>query len=291
MEKSGLFLIYKEENMTSREVDNYLKKKFNVNKIGHFGTLDPFAEGLLIVGINKGTTLFNYLNENNKEYIGKIKLGIATSTLDKEGEIIDRKDVPNLSREEVINVLKSFLGEQEQLIPKYSATKINGKEFYKLAREDEDKVPEVYKKINVYSIDLISFEDNEILFSCSVSKGTYIRQLAYDISKKLNTVGYLENLMRTKVANYSLKDAKKLSEIKEEDLLTFKEVAFKMFPVVMVTDNQYNWVIHGGRFNSKTNQNHFILLVDCYQKIIGIYENVHNNVYRCKEGLYNFDLN
>lgn len=291
MEKSGLFLIYKEKNMSSREVDNYLKKKFNVNKIGHFGTLDPFAEGLLIVGINKGTTLFNYLNENNKEYIGKIKLGIATSTLDKEGEIIDRKDVPNLSKEEVINVLKSFLGEQEQLIPKYSATKINGKEFYKLAREDEDKVPEVYKKINVYSIHLISFEDNEILFSCSVSKGTYIRQLAYDISKKLNTVGYLENLMRTKAANYSLKDAKKLSEIKEEDLLTFKEVAFKMFPVVMVTDNQYNSVIHGGCFNSKTNQNHFILLVDCYQKIIGIYENVYNNVYRCKEGLYNFDLN
>ena len=77
----------------------------------------------------------------------------------------------------------------------------------------------------------------------------------------------------------------------EEDLLTFKEVAFTMFPVVTVTDNQYNWVIHGGRFNSKTNQNHFILLVDYYQKIIGIYENVHNNVYRCKEGLYNFELN
>lgn len=290
MEKSGLFLIYKEENMTSREVDNYLKKKFNVNKIGHFGTLDPFAEGLLIVGINKGTTLFNYLNENNKEYIGKIKLGIATSTLDKEGEIVERRDVPNISKEEVIEVLKSFLGEQEQLIPKYSATKINGKEFYKLAREDENKVPEVYKKINVYSIELISFENNEILFSCSVSKGTYIRQLAYDISKKLSTVGYLENLMRTKVSNYSLKDAKKLSEIKEEDLLTFKDVAFKMFPIVMVTGTQFNWVIHGGQFNSKTNENHFILLVDYNKKIIGIYENAINNVYRCKEGLYYFDL-
>ena len=227
---NGFILVNKKKNMTSRDVVNSLIKILNTKKIGHTGTLDPFAEGLLLVGVNKGLKVVKLLNYKDKEYIAKVKLGIKTDTLDITGNILEERK-EDLNQEELVEVLQSFIGEYSYEVPIYSAIKVNGKKLYEYAREGK-KVEIPIKDSYIYDIKLINIEENSFTFSVKVSNGTYIRALVRDISKKLNKIMTLEELTRIKIDSLLLKDAYTLEDIKNNnfkllkinDLLNYKEL-------------------------------------------------------------------
>ena len=227
---NGFILVNKKKNMTSRDVVNSLIKILNIKKIGHTGTLDPFAEGLLLVAVNKGLKVVKLLNYKDKEYIAKVRLGIKTDTLDITGNILEERK-ENINQEEIEEVLQSFIGDYSYEVPIYSAIKVNGKKLYEYAREGK-KVEIPIKDSYIYDIKLIDFKDNSLTFSVKVSNGTYIRALVRDISKKINKIMTLEELTRTKIDSLLLKDAYTLEDIKNNnfkllkinDLLNYKEV-------------------------------------------------------------------
>ena len=227
---NGFILVNKKKDMTSRDVVNSLTKILNTKKIGHTGTLDPFAEGILLVAVNKGLKVVKLLNYKDKEYIAKVKLGIKTDTLDITGNILEEKK-EELNKEELVEVLKSFIGDYSYEVPIYSAIKVNGKKLYEYARNNQ-KVELPIKNSYIYDIKLIDFKDNSFTFSVKVSNGTYIRALVRDISKKLNKLMTLEELTRTKVDNLLIENSYTLEDIKNNnfkllkinDLLNYKEV-------------------------------------------------------------------
>ena len=193
----GIVLINKEEGLTSRDVVNKIVKKLNLKKVGHAGTLDPIAKGLLVVGIGKGTKILDLLTMNTKEYIATSKIGIETDTLDISGNILNKTNDFSLKREELINTLNSFIGSYYQEVPKYSAVKINGKKLYEYARNDLN-VDLPKRLITIYKIELLEFNKNEFTFKVLASKGTYIRSLIRDIGIKLKLPMTMKELIRTK---------------------------------------------------------------------------------------------
>ena len=224
----GVIIINKQKDFTSHDVVNVIRKKLNTKKVGHTGTLDPNATGVLPILVGKATKISKYLIEHDKTYIATIKLGKRTETADSQGQVIEEKLVPtDLKKEDINNVLKSFLGKQKQVPPMYSAIKINGKKLYEYAREGKEVKLEA-RKIEIYKIQLLEYKSSKIKFEVECSKGTYIRTLCEDIAKKLGTVGYMEELQRTKVNNFKIGDSVLLDDITlenaEKNLIKIEEV-------------------------------------------------------------------
>ena len=217
MEKSGVILIDKEAGMTSRQIDNAIQKLFHTRKVGHLGTLDPFATGLLLVAVNKGTKFLPFFRDEEKTYEATLLLGKATSTGDKDGEITLCKEVPPLNEEILKKAFASFLGDSFQIPPMTSAIKINGTALYELARKGEE-VKRDPRPITVFSLELLSFSPPFVTFRAKVSKGTYVRVLGEDIAKALGTVGHLVSLRRVEVGDLSVKEAIPLKEAGLESL-------------------------------------------------------------------------
>ena len=199
---------------TSFDVCKKVKGITKEKKVGHGGTLDPFAEGVLIIGTGVDTKKLNTISNENKSYNASLQLGSYTDTLDIDGKVIFKKKVPRLSEDFINNVLKSFIGNYSQTPPMYSAKKINGKKLYEYARKNItiDR-PSVMLKI--YSISLNSYNNNNISFSVDCSKGTYIRVLGKEIAEKLGTLGHLNGLVRTKVGNFCVSESKSIEQFIE----------------------------------------------------------------------------
>tara|TARA_B100000029_G_scaffold206589_1_gene204329 strand:+ start:6007 stop:6663 length:657 start_codon:yes stop_codon:yes gene_type:complete len=207
--------INKPIGVTSFDVVKKVRKITRIKKVGHGGTLDPFAEGVLIIGIGrKSTRRLDYYNNSNKQYIAELQLGSSTDTLDLTGEIIEKKEIPQLQKSMIENIFSQFIGLQNQLPPMYSAKKINGIRLYKLARMKKT-VKRKPNQITITSLELIDYNSNKINFSVSCSKGTYIRQLGLDIANKLGTVGHLTKLNRIKAGPYTLDDCISISAIEK----------------------------------------------------------------------------
>jgi tRNA pseudouridine synthase B len=203
----GIIVINKEKGYTSHDVVAKLKKKLNISKVGHTGTLDPNATGVLPILIGKGTKFSKYLINHDKTYEVELELGTKTETADIEGKIVEEKDVDEeYVKRNLLQVLKSFEGKQEQHPPIYSAIKKNGKKLYEYARAGE-KVEIEARQIEIYTIELLEYEEKNVRFTVSCSKGTYIRSLCEDIANKLNTVGYMKNLKRLQVGNFNIENA------------------------------------------------------------------------------------
>ena len=213
----GIIVIDKPKGCTSHDIV-YMVKKLTGEKVGHTGTLDPNATGVLPLLIGKGTLASKYLINHDKTYQVVLKLGEKTDTADVEGSIVETKEIDKLLIEEenVNNILNSFKGNQEQIPPMYSAIKVNGKKLYEYARKGE-KVNLSPRKIKIYNIKLIELnkESDEIFFEVSCSKGTYIRSLCEDIAKKLNTVGYMKELRRIQVGNFYIENATEIEDFKK----------------------------------------------------------------------------
>ena len=212
----GILIINKPQGYTSHDIVNIVKKALNTPKVGHTGTLDPNATGVLPILIGKATKVSKYLIEHNKTYVAELALGEKSSTGDTEGEIIEKKKVPLLNEEQIKQVLKSFEGKQMQTPPIYSSIKINGKKAYEYARKGQIIQLEP-RPIEIMKISFIKFENNVLKYEVQCSKGTYIRTLCEDISQKLGTVGYMEELQRTKVNTFKIEDSILLDDITLEN--------------------------------------------------------------------------
>lgn len=223
----GIVIINKEKEYTSHDVVAKVKKILNEKKVGHTGTLDPNATGVLPILLGKGTKLSKYLINHNKIYEATLKLGEKTDTADIEGKITEEKDVKkeNLSQENVTKVLKEFIGKSKQVPPMYSAIKVNGKKLYEYARKGQT-IEIKPREIEIYGIELLNINNNEISFKVHCSKGTYIRTLCENIAEKLETVGYMKELKRIEVGEFNIKNAITLKELeskKEKALISIEE--------------------------------------------------------------------
>mgnify|MGYP004466396515 FL=1 len=214
---NGIIIVNKPKGCTSHDVVYKIKKIFN-EKVGHTGTLDPMAEGVLPILIGKGTLLSKYLINHNKKYIVNLQLGTKTDTADLEGKIIEEQQVNAklLNKENIENILKSFIGKQEQIPPIYSAIKVNGKKLYEYARKGQE-VEVKPRKIEIYDIKLIkySIQEKTIEFEVYCGKGTYIRSLCEDLSKKFETVGYMKNLKRIQVGDFKIEDSITVADLEK----------------------------------------------------------------------------
>ena len=206
--------IYKPKGWSSFDVVKKVRYIVKEKKVGHGGTLDPFAEGVLIIGTGTDTKSLTNITSQDKSYKATLFLGETTNTLDTEGDITEKKPVPKLNSKNIIKILDSFLGITYQTPPMYSAKKINGIRLYKLARKNitvkRDPV-----EINIKAIKFEGFKENSISFSLTCSKGTYVRVLGYDIALKLNTVGYLTSLVRTQIGHYDIDDSQSIKELED----------------------------------------------------------------------------
>ncbi len=215
---SGIVIINKEKGCTSNDVVRKIKKIFNT-KVGHTGTLDPNATGVLPLLLGDATKISKYLINHNKEYEAVIQLGEKRTTADVEGEVIEKKIVDSniLEKDKIEKALKAFVGKSEQIPPIYSAIKVDGKKLYEYARAGK-QVEIRPRNIEIYDIELVSInkEEKQITFKVKCSKGTYIRTLCEDISAKLNSVGYMKELNRIEVGDFNIKDAITISDLEEK---------------------------------------------------------------------------
>ena len=209
----GIIVVNKSKNYTSHDVVRKAKKILN-EKVGHTGTLDPNATGVLPLLIGRGTQISKYLINHDKTYEAVLKLGEKTDTADVEGKIIEKKEVQssNLELENVQKVLKSLIGKPEQIPPMFSAIKVNGKKLYEYARNGENIEIEP-RTIEIYNLELIHIENQEITYKVHCSKGTYIRTLCEKIAEKLGTVGYMKELKRTQVGEFKIENAITIEEL------------------------------------------------------------------------------
>ncbi len=279
----GLLLINKDEDYTSQDVCNVIKKIVQTKKVGHCGTLDPFAKGLMIVGINQGTKVLSYLEKESKTYQASITLGTATNTGDKTGKVIEKKEVNDYSISYLKEVLSHFLGKQMQIPPMYSAIKINGKKLYEYARK-EVEVARKAREIEIYKIDFIDYQKPVLTISVTCSKGTYIRTLGEEIAKKLGTVGHVSELIRTQIGSFLLQNAQSLAQLKENvHLFSIKEML--PFKQKIVNKALKKEILNGKKITYEGNEE-MILLLDVEGKELAIYEKEEPSIYRCVRGFY-----
>ena len=251
-----VFFINKPIGYTSQDLVSKTKKILNIKKVGHTGTLDPCATGLMMVLTGKATKIAKYFEGHNKTYIATLQLGKSTETGDSEGKIVEEKSIDEalLTNDNIRRVLKTFEGEIEQTPPKYSAIKVDGKKLYEYARKNIDvEIPK--RTIRVFYIELLSVDiaNKQIIFEIKCSKGTYIRSVCEDIAKKLNTVGYMKALIRTKIDSFSVDNAVFLEELEEnkdnkewiakksflaEDILSY-------FPKYYILERNYPLFLNG----------------------------------------------
>ena len=252
----GIINIYKPKEWTSHDIVAKIKR-ITGEKVGHTGTLDPLAQGVLPILIGKGTQCSKYLVNHDKKYRVELKLGKRTETLDAEGKIIEEKEIPQNMLEQsnksnIEKTLKTFEGEIEQKPPIYSAIKVKGKKLYEYARKGQEvEIPT--RKITIYSIELkqIKKEENIIIFDVYCSKGTYIRTLCEDIAKKLNTIGYMQNLLRIQVGEFNIKDSITLRmenktdlENIEKNIITIEKI-FSKHPKVNIEQSKIKYFLNG----------------------------------------------
>ena len=274
---NGILVINKEKDYTSRDIVNIVGKQLGTKKVGHTGTLDPIATGVLVLCIGKSLKLAEMLTTNDKEYIAKIRLGIETDTLDITGNIIKQKEVSNITKKDIIKVLNKYIGTIRQEVPKYSAIKVNGKKLYEYARNNIPvKLP--IKEVEIYNIKLISdIKDNEFYIKCHVSKGTYIRSLIRDIGNSLGTYATMIELTRTKQGKFSIDNAYTLDDIKNNNYKITNPVDIIDLPKVIVDDDMATKIKNGRVLNKFFNHDKAFIL-DKKNNLLAIYQLYKDNL-------------
>ena len=270
----GIILIDKEKGKTSRDIVNEVSKKLNTKKVGHTGTLDPLATGLMVLCVNQGCKLVELLTNHDKDYIAKVKVGLQTDTYDITGNIIRENKNYLLDKEKLEKVLLSFNKEYKQVVPIYSSVKINGKKLYEYARNNE-KVELPSHLVKISNMKLLDYNNDNFTFSVTVSSGTYIRSLINDIGEALGIPVTMEELRRTRVGNYSINDATNVDELKIIPIIEAISL-----PKIEIDDNLYKKVSNGVKIKNIyqeekivfTKNNHVIAIyIDCGNNIMKSY--------------------
>ena len=268
----GFLNVYKPKGKTSHDVVAILRRITKIKQIGHTGTLDPFAEGVLPICIGKATRLIEYLDDD-KAYIGTVQLGKSTTTYDTEGEGINFSD-KKVSLEEIENILPKFQGEIEQLPPIYSAIKVNGKKLYEYARKGEE-VEIKPRKVNIYKLEVVNFDEKNQTLDLHIecSKGTYIRSIAHDIGKALGCYGHLIKLVRTKAGNFEVNEAIKLDSLETAEQVQqnlIYPLKYLNFPKYELNEAEKEKVSHG--MSLDINQNNGYIVLTKHEELIAIAE-------------------
>lgn len=252
---NGVIVVNKPKGITSRDVVNKLVKVFGTKSIGHIGTLDPMATGVLVCLIGKYTKLGSIMVNHDKEYIATFKLNVLTDTLDIEGKVLDTAD-KKISLEDMQGAIEHFNGlTYMQEVPIYSAVKVNGKKLYDYARSNEDVIlPK--KEVTIYKLELVSFGD-EVKIKCKVSKGTYIRALIRDICAYLGTYGVMTDLVRTKLGDYDISDAYSLDEISDGTYKLYSLEDIFDLDVRHINDDNHKQIYNGNIVKDK-NSNYIL---------------------------------
>lgn len=275
----GILIINKEQNYTSNDVVRKVKKILNCNKVGHTGTLDPNATGVLPLLLGNATKISKYLVNHDKEYEAILKLGIKTTTADEEGEVLEKQEVKeySLDLENIKKVLTSFKGEYEQIPPMYSAIKVNGKKLYQYARNGE-KIEIKARKVEIYDIKLkkVGNEEKEISFYVKCSKGTYIRTLCEDIASRLNSIGYMKELNRISVGEFNISNSITIGELekninsgKSTNIISIEDF-FVDYPNIEIKNEEELKKYLNGEKVKKSNTNDGVCTVYYQNKFIGI---------------------
>lgn len=264
----GILLINKPINMTSHDVVGKVRYLLKTKKVGHAGTLDPLATGVLVLGINRGTKLLQFLTADSKQYRATLKLGISTTTYDREGEITQQVTFANdVSLSQVKEALVSFLGDSMQIPPIYSALKKNGKAYYEYAREGLELEIEP-RPIHISKIELVSFENDTIIFDVEASKGTYVRSLCVDLAKKLGYPGHMTDLVRERSGEFELSSCFNLEDVQNGNFkLMSLEEAMKSYPSIVIDDE--NIVYHGKKI--KSDIDHQVAVYSTDGKLLAVY--------------------
>ena len=282
----GILNIYKEKGYTSHDVVAVLRGILRQRKIGHTGTLDPDAEGVLPVCIGTATKACQYLADSGKEYIACLRLGIETDTQDITGQIICEKEV-NISKSEISDIIGSFKGRQSQIPPMYSALKVNGKKLYEYARQGVE-IERKPRTVEFYEIEILSMDLPDIKIRVSCSKGTYIRTLCHDIGRKARCGACMVSLIRTRSSSFLAEDSKRLDEVEKvakdgriDDLLIPIDEAFSSFPA-LAARKECSKALYNGNSIGRDN----LAGADGNPQRVRIYDSKNTFI-----GLYNFDNN
>ena len=272
---NGILLINKPKNYTSHDIINMIRKELKIKKVGHTGTLDPIAEGLMIILLGKCTKLSDFFTFKNKEYIAKVKIGIKTDTLDITGDILETKN-QKINKKDLVNALKYFEKTYYQEVPTYSAVKIRGKKLYEYARNNE-KIELPKRQVTINTLELLEFNVDSFTFKCNVSKGTYIRSLINDICNYLNVIGTMESLLRTKQDEYDIKYSYSLEDINSNNykIIDLKTI-FKDYPIIKINENEFKYVKNGNILNKNISSEYCNIIYK--SKLIAIYKKNINNI-------------
>jgi len=282
-EKTGIILVNKRRGMTSHDVVDEIRKILHQKKVGHMGTLDPQAEGLLVLGVGRATRLFPFLVKGVKVYTGIIRLGAETNTYDRDGEVISRVEDFNISEEEVRQAMEEFVGQIVQVPPPFSAKKTGGKRLYELARKGKKVEPRPVK-VEIHYFTLKAYDPPYIHFDIKCSAGTYVRSIAHDLGQKLGVGGYLDYLKRLRSGEFSVDDAHTLEEIKEaaeadrlDEIIIPLNRVLTEYPVVYLREEGVRRARHGNFISLKMvggkeggRRNDFFRLMDFRSNFIGI---------------------
>ncbi len=265
--KDGVLFVNKDEGKTSREVVNEISKIYKTKKVGHTGTLDPMATGVLIICLGKYTKLVNLLTSYEKEYVATMKLGIKTDTKDRTGNILKQEKV-SVTKEQIENVFQNFPRKYLQEVPKYSAVKVKGKKLYEYARENKEvELPK--RQVEIFSLKILDMQKDRITFQTKVSKGTYIRSLIEDIASRLSTVAVMESLQRISQGNVNIKDCLTLKEINQNTPLKQLDGLFS-YPIYEITEFEKRKVENGNKLILNTQEE--TIFLSFQKQIIAIYQ-------------------
>ena len=275
----GFFLLNKEKGISSNQLVQNIKKSLRLKKVGHLGTLDPMATGLMVIAVNRATKFSSYFLESDKSYYATVKLGSSTNTDDALGKIIETSD--NLpTKENTHEVLNSFIGQSLQVAPFYSALKHKGKPLYKYAREG-DLISKPPREINVFSIKEFIFDYDKCSFLIHCSKGTYIRSIARDLGKKLGCGAHLAGLKRVSQGKFNINEALIDGEVEIKNLISIEE-AFKELSAIKLQNDQLKIFLNGGKLNNINNEDNDYRIYDLSLNFQGL-GNVSNNVLALKQ--------
>lgn len=283
---NGIINVYKEKGYTSHDVVAKMRGILKMKKIGHTGTLDPDAEGVLPLCIGKATKLVDMITDKDKTYEAVMKLGVTTDTQDLTGQVLTSSEV-NLREEEVISAIQSFIGEYMQLPPMYSAIKVDGKKLYELAREGKE-IERKRRLVKIYDIRILqmNLKEHEVTVSVDCGKGTYIRTLLHDIGEKLGCGAAMKSLLRTAVGSFQLDNALKLSEIEKlakenklGDYIIPLDAMFLSYPKKIVAKEYQKLIYNGNPFRekhlmegNKDFTDGWVRVYDSYDTFVGIYQ-------------------
>lgn len=285
----GLILIDKKEGVTSYDAVMLAKRTFHTRKVGHCGTLDPFASGLLIIGINQATKVMNFLEHDYKEYIATIKLGISTDTYDITGKVISQSNINKICEDQILEVLETFKGDIKQVPPIYSSIHIDGKKAYEYARNNQEVIlPE--RDVTIFDLKLLSFDEESISIYVKCSRGTYIRTLGVDIAKKLNNDGCLSSLRRISIGGIKVEDANSYKDLEEQNVRLIDIKDALRYKKLYINDPRIlKRVYNGQSIILKQETEDDIIIVD-NDKAVAIYKREETVFFKCIRGLYDENI-